>query len=247
MSVGPSLDFAVEYVDNRPGEQLAIMASYHVQSVLAGEATPMTTVLNVLIDLLLGGSALFFLLALIAMMIAESDRDERIYQSLAFAAGAIVALGAQASKIGFATYIVHSLARARPGGAAFVTLSVAIPGGLAAAFGWYGVRLMKKSGEKARRFMAFLGMLTAIAFIEIFAQATSVKGVELGAAAIPNASFVVGLILSIVLFAPGKGDRRQPGEGWLKALVRRRFSQRFPQAASLAAEQETPRSRSWAE
>ena len=67
-----------------------------------------------------------------------------------------------------------------------------IPGGIAAGFGWYLVLLIKKSRPRAA-VMAFLGMLTAVAFGEIFAVATKTRGVELGAAALPNASFIVGL------------------------------------------------------
>jgi hypothetical protein len=41
-------------------------------------------------------------------------------------------------------------------------------------------------------------MLSATAFVGIYAQAAHVKGVMLGAAALPNVSFVVGVILTIV-------------------------------------------------
>src|ERR1039458_8604685 len=111
----------------------------------------MASVLNVLLDVWLGGSVLVFAYALVQMMLNEPDGNEKFYQALALAAGAIAALGAQASNAGFATYTVNSLTRVRPGGGAFEAVSVIIPGGLAAGFGWYLVRLLKKKAKRGRR------------------------------------------------------------------------------------------------
>jgi hypothetical protein len=102
----------------------------------------MKTVLNVLLDVLLGGSILAFIVALVDMVIHEEHRSERVYQSIALTAGAIAALGAQAAGVNFATYTINSLTGVRPGGAVFKAVSVIIPGGLAAGFGWYFVRVM---------------------------------------------------------------------------------------------------------
>lgn len=192
----------------------------------------MGTLLNVSLDVLLGLSVIVFGYALLKMMLDESDGTERFYQSLALAAGAITALGAQASNAGFATYTVNSLTKVRPGGGAFVAVSVIVPGGVAALFGWYGVRLMRKSSARGRRLMAFLGMLTAVAFAEIFAIATKTKGVELGAAAIPNASFVVGLALSVIFLAPAASDETPAGPAKLPAIGGL-FRNRLPLAARL--------------
>ena len=70
------------------------------------------------------------------------------------------------------------------------------------------------------RMIAFLGMLTVISFAVIFAAATETQGVFLGAAAIPNASFVAGLIFSVVVFTPTPEDDER-GAGRLGALMDR--------------------------
>jgi hypothetical protein len=76
--------------------------------------------------------------------------------------------------------------------------------------------------------MSFLGMLTVVAFAVIFAQATNVRGVSLGAAAIPNASFVAGLIFSVVVFSPTSDGSPRKGSGMarFRDLLRRRGGRR---------------------
>jgi hypothetical protein len=208
----------------------------------------MKTVLNVLLDVLLAGSMAFFILVLIQMVVHEEHPRERLYQALALAAGALAALGASASGVGLAHYTVNALTGARPGGAAFTVVAVIIPGGLAAAFGWYLVRMLRTSTKKAQRLVAFVGMLTAVAGIEIFAQATQVKGVELGAAAIPNASFVLGLILSVIFLAPEPEEDSYGATRFaaVSRILRRKAPQRlreFVPSASVSEASPSP----WAE
>ena len=162
----------------------------------------MKTALNAVLDVALAGSLLFFLGALVNMVATEKDRTERMLMSLALVAGAVIAVGAQVSDVSFATFTVNSLIGVRPGGGAFKAVAVIVPGGLAATFGWYFIRVMRKSTVRGRRLMALLGMLTLVGFVEIYAQATATKGVVLGVAAIPNASFVAGLIISLLFFMP---------------------------------------------
>jgi hypothetical protein len=181
---------------------------------------PLTTVLNVLLDVLLGGSLVLFIGALVQMIVVEDRKGERFLLSLALVAGAIVALGAQSAGVGFATYTVDSLTGVRPGGGFFKAVSLLVPGGLAAGFGWYFLRVMRRSAAKGLRFMSFLGMLTIVGFAEIFAQATSTKGVFLGAAAIPNASFVAGMILAVLVFAPDPDELPGRSEGRFAGLTR---------------------------
>jgi hypothetical protein len=160
----------------------------------------LTTVLNIALDATLAGTLLLFLAVLIAMVVGETDRDERFMRALALVAGALVALGAQAAGISYASYAVDALAGTGPGGGAVKFLSIVIPGGVAAAFGWFFMRAMRHSTAMGLRWMSFLGMLTVVTFGVIFAQATETQGVFLGAAAIPNTSFVVGLIFSVLAF-----------------------------------------------
>jgi hypothetical protein len=163
-------------------------------------SSALTTVLNIALDAILAGTLLLFLVVLVGMVVTERDRDERFMRSLALVAGALVALGAQAAGISYASYAVDALAGTGPGGGAVKFLSIVIPGGVAAAFGWFFMRAMRDSTAMGLRWMSFLGMLTVVTFGVIFAQATETQGVFLGAAAIPNTSFVVGLIFSVLAF-----------------------------------------------
>lgn len=181
------------------GQAFVSISQAAVSGVLA-------TVLNIALDILLGGSLLLFFWLLIDMILREPSKGERFMRSLALICGAIVALGAQASGVGFASFIVEALTGARPGGGVVKLLSILIPGGMAAAFGWYFTQVMRRSAMMGMRLVSFLGMLTVISFAVIFAEATETQGVFLGAAAIPNASFVVGLIFSVIVFTPAADD-----------------------------------------
>lgn len=179
----------------------------------ADGSSAVATVLNVLLDLLLGGSLVLFSWLLIEMVVKASDPGEKLMRALALIGGAVIALAAQAAGVSFADFTVDTLTGARPGGGAFKAFSAVVPGGMGALFAWYFVRVMRRSADMALRFMSFLGMLTIVAFAVVFAEATHVQGVMLGAAAIPNASFVVGLIGGVVVFMPpadaqGSGRRR---------------------------------------
>jgi hypothetical protein len=167
----------------------------------------MGVVFNVLLDILLLGSLLFFGFSL-AQLIRDPMQSarEKTLLSMALVAGAIVALGAQSSGVGFASFTVESLTGVRPGGALVKAVAVVIPGGVASGLGWYFLRVTQQSAAKGLRIMTFLGMLTIVAFVEIFAEATKMKGVTLGVAAIPNASFVAGLIITLLVLTPSEEE-----------------------------------------
>jgi len=187
----------------------------------------MAVVFNVLLDILLVGSLVFFGYAL-AMLIRDPMQSvrEKFLLSMALVAGAIVALGAQSSGVGFASFTVESLTGVRPGGAVVKAAAVIVPGGLAAGLGWYFLRVTQQSVAKGLRIMSFLAMLTIVAFAEIFAEATKTKGVTLGVAAIPNASFVAGLIITLLVLTPGEEELARAGNKFrlFGDLVRRRSS-----------------------
>lgn len=180
------------------GQKAAGSGSVNIPESAVSSA--LTTVLNIALDAILAGTLLLFLVVLIGMVVTETDRDERFMRALALVAGALVALGAQAAGISYASYAVDALAGTGPGGSAVKFFSIVIPGGIAAAFGWFFMRAMRHSTAMGLRWMSFLGMLTVVTFGVIFAQATETQGVFLGAAAIPNTSFVVGLIFSVLAF-----------------------------------------------
>ena len=179
------------------------------ESAVAGT---LSTVLNIVLDVLLGGSLVLFLWLLIEMVVRESSKGERLMRSLALVCGAIVALGAQATGVGFASFTVEALTGNGSGEGIAKFLSIVLPGGVAAAFGWYFTQVMRRNAVMGMRLVSFLGMLTVISFTVIFAEATKTQGVFLGAAAIPNASFVVGLILSVIFLTP-TADGRGGGLG----------------------------------
>lgn len=190
------------------------------------KASISATVLNVLLDVLLGGSLLLFVGALVQMVRLEPRRSETLLLTMALVAGAVVALGAQAAGATFSDYTVEALTGSRPAGGAFKAVAVVVPGGVSAALGWYFIRVMRRSTAKGMRLIAFLGMLTIVGFAAIFAKATNTQGVILGAAAIPNASFIAGIILAILVFAP---DPDEPADrsggrlmGGLGDLLKRR-------------------------
>jgi len=183
---------------------------------------PLATVLNILLDVILGGTLVLFLVLLVDMVVREPNPGERLMRSLALICGALVALGAQAAGVDFASYTVEALTGTRAAGAGFKALSIIIPGGMAAAFGWYFTRVMRRSAAMGLRLVSFLGMLTVIAFAVIFAEATSTQGVFLGAAAIPNTSFVIGLIFSVLVFnTPADEVKGGSRFGALADLIRR--------------------------
>jgi hypothetical protein len=208
----------------RDGSELTGRAYVGVPRDLAsqGRQAAVGTAVNVLIDVLLAGSLLFFVVLLVDMVVRAAHPRERLMRSLALVGGAIVALAADASGVSFSTYTIDTLTGARPGGEVFKAFAVVVPGGLSAFFAWYFVRVMGRSAEMGLRLMSFLGMLTVIAFAVIFAQATATEGVTLGAAAVPNASFVVGLIFGVVVFTPtSDGVPRRKLFGGLRDAVGR--------------------------
>lgn len=159
----------------------------------------MDTVFNVLLHLFLGGSLLLFTAAMIAIVIREEDVGEKAIRAIALVGGAITALAAEVSGVGYANFIVDALAGGGPTAAIVKLLAVVIPGGIGAVLAWYLVRVAKRDAPKGVRLLCFLGMLIAVGFIEIYAKATETRGVFIKAAALPNAAFLVGTILMLVV------------------------------------------------
>lgn len=203
----------------------------------------MALVINVILDLLLVGTLVLFAFGLVQLVIREPNPMEKLLRGMALVAGAVVALGAQAANVGYASFTVDALAGTRASGGFFDVVGVIVPGGVGVAFGWYFLRVLRRSTQKGLRLICFMGMLTVVGFAAIFAEATNVQGVELGAAALPNASLVAGIILSILVFAPEPGTEAASaarGSRWasLGNLVLRRAPQHaaFLQGKQAASE-----------
>lgn len=162
----------------------------------------MKLVFNIALHVLLVGS----MLTLVAMLVLEArdapTRRERFFRFLGLAAGAIIALGASAAGVSYATFTVNALAGGRPASFVASVGATLIPALLGAGLGFFLTRQTKKDEYLAMRIISFVGMLTAVAFVQVYAEAAKVNGVFLGKASIPNVVFVAGIILTILLTSP---------------------------------------------
>jgi hypothetical protein len=126
---------------------------------------------------------------------------EKSLRAIAFFGGSFAVLAANAAHVGFAQFTVNSLSDVRPTGGGIKFLVTIIPGGAGVALGWYFTRLAKRPGGTfvGYRILSFVGMAAITSYTVTYADAFKLKGVELGAAALPNATFIVGLIVYIML------------------------------------------------
>jgi hypothetical protein len=124
---------------------------------------------------------------------------ELLLRVAALFAGAMVVVGSQAAGLSFAQFSVQALSSARAGGAAAVAAAAVVPGVVGLGVGWYLTHSMHRGESIAIRVMAFVGMLAAAEFASIYAVAVHEQGVNLGATALPNITFVVGVFLYMIL------------------------------------------------
>ncbi|MBB2891132.1 hypothetical protein [Flexivirga oryzae] len=183
----------------------------------------MALVFNIFLHALLVLSMLAFLIALLLMAFRTDDGTERLRRCLALFAGAMVVIGAQASGVSFAIFTTSSLAHARGASAAAHIFAVLVPAAAGVGLGYYFVRVYRRSEVFGLRMLCFVGMLALAAFAEVYASATHTSGVFLDAAALPNLSFVVGLVL-VFIFGEGQGDHKIAADA-LRTLSRRRAKQ----------------------
>jgi hypothetical protein len=155
----------------------------------------------------------------------------------------MVSLGATASGVNYATYTVSALAQGRTVTAVAHFFSAVIPALIGCGIGFFLVRTIKKSTRLAMRTLGFVGMLATTAFIEVYAQAATLSGFKLGAAALPNIGFTAGVILTVVFtYDPdkvgSKGSRSKLSirlvAGAPRSRSRRRASRRPERSARRA-------------
>ena len=158
----------------------------------------MSVLFTIILHLLLLGSLLLFVVVFVGTAFATQDRTERFLRVAAVFAGAMVSLGATASGVNYATYTVSALAQGRTVTAAAHFFSAIIPALIGCGIGFFLVRTINKSTRLAMRTLGFVGMLATTAFIEVYAQAATLSGFKLGAAALPNIGFTAGVILTVV-------------------------------------------------
>ncbi len=155
-----------------------------------------------------------FLASAIWVVFKTDDRVERAIRGAAVFCGAMVVLGAQAAGLTFTEFIVNSLSGASALGQGAVLVGAVVPSAMGLLIGMALLRALRQSEDKAIRVIAFVGTLAATQFAQICAVAVDTNGVRLGAAAVPNISFVVGVLLYVVLKYDRKtrrGARPTPG------------------------------------
>ena len=158
----------------------------------------MEVVFNAALHVLLIGSLLIFAGFIFMQAFATTIKLERAMRVLALFAGAMIALGAQATGADYATFTVNALAGARPASAAAQVVTTVLPAFLGVGIGFYISRALRSGENMAFRVMCFVGMLATTAFIQVYARAASTVGFNLGAAALPNIAFTAGILLTAV-------------------------------------------------
>ncbi len=183
----------------------------------------MTVLLNIFLHMMLIGSLILFVLYGVIVTFQTNSLLERLIRLGAWFSGAMVVIGAQAGGLSFADFTVNALSGTRPASDIAKLMGALIPGALGVALASYLTNSVRRSNNVAIRVMAFVGMLAATQFAEIYAAAMSANGLEIGAAAIPNLSFVVGIVMYIVLtWDPEDRTRRSSWRAALNISLRRR-------------------------
>jgi hypothetical protein len=159
----------------------------------------MSVLFNVLLHVLLIGTLVVLVITIMTVTLAQTQPVERAIRGFALIAGALVTLGAHSAGLSFADFVIKAMAGSHAGSVGAKVAVTLFPGILGVFFGWYLIRALKKSENIAIRVFAFVGMLAATAFFDVYATATNETGAFLGATALPNVSFVTGIILYIIL------------------------------------------------
>jgi hypothetical protein len=166
--------------------------------------------LTLLLHVMLIGSMLAFTAASVFLISKAQDPQDRWIRIGAFFAGAMIVMGANAAGLTFAEFIVDALSNNSPGA---TTAAAVVPTALGLGAGAYLTRSARRHGVVAERIMILIGMLASVQFTYIYLAALDRKGFELGATAIPNMSFSVGIILYLVLNHGVQPKKPPPVEG----------------------------------
>lgn len=176
--------------------------------------------LSVMLHLLLITSLLAFAYSLHRTILGKDDQlplpeFETFLRTGTALCGLLVSLAARLAGLNAAEFTVRALSEASP---LVLTASAVGPGGAGVALGWYLIRRFRKSRHIAKRILVFVGTITTLEFILVYAETMRQEGLDLGPAVIPNVSFVVGVILYVALThnpeQRGAGTPyRKPGRG----------------------------------
>jgi hypothetical protein len=158
----------------------------------------MTVLLNVFEQILLLGSLIFFTVYVIWHTIHGTNSKELVLRLMALFTGAIIVIGAQIAGVGFATFSVNALSGNQHVTATAKLTNVIIFAAVGVIMGRYITRSFRKDEDIAMRIMGFVSMLAATQFAAIYVIAMGRQGLELGAAALPNISFIAGAFLYVI-------------------------------------------------
>jgi hypothetical protein len=171
----------------------------------------MAVAFNIVLNFLLIAAMALFAVALGLLIMSTQEPLERALRAAAVFCGALVVLGAQAAGVSYSDFIVKALADNKTLGVGF--LAAVVPAAAGVGVGWYFVHSMKKSDTLTIRLLAFVGMLALASFASVYVAAFHQNGVALGAAAVPNISFAVSLLLYVILKIDIKPDRKTRASG----------------------------------
>lgn len=167
----------------------------------------MSILFNVVLHVLLLGAMAAFGITLFVTAFRAPNPAERLRRFLGLFVGAMIVLGAQAGGVSFALFTASALSSGRAASAGAAAIAAIIPAIAGLGLGFYMVRVYRKSEILGLRVLCFLGMLSLIAFIEVYAVATHTNGVFLGVSAVPNISFAAGVGLVLIFGGETKSGK----------------------------------------
>jgi hypothetical protein len=159
----------------------------------------MAVLLSIFEQALLLGSLALFTAYVLWYTTHGTNSKELALRLMALFAGALVVICLQVAGISFATFSVSALANPHHVNVGARIAGIVFPGLAGVAIGWYLTRSQRRDEDVAMRIMAFTAMLAATQFAAIYVVAMSRRGLELGATALPNLSFVIGIFIYVIL------------------------------------------------
>jgi len=182
-----------------------------------------TTFFGLIINVLIVVALVAMILLMFQMAYRANSQIERFMRFIAAAGGALAVLSTRALGLSVPEFLMQSLSTARP------TLGV-LSGFVAPAFAgafvaWiFDYSIRHKGTNVTVRLLVFVGAVFTVQFADVYAAAFRRTGVSLGPTLAPNATFIVGLVLYLVLRVDTEeGDRRS-----LLGLLPQRWQQRPP-------------------
>jgi len=201
----------------------------------------LSTVFNLVLHVLLLGSLLFFVVALIGTAFSATSKAERALRVMALFAGAMISVGASASGVDYATFTVNALSQAKAGSAGAHVVTTVVPALLGVGLGFALVGAIRRNTEKAWRILCLIGMLATTAFLRVYADAATQNGFELGTTALPNMSFSAGVILTVLLtFKTEQPGAQAQREGIARSLLSTWLGRRASAPSNAATTRQNP-------